>query len=152
MSKNRIAGARGSRSAGVVTSDGIRSLEASCMTQMFVGFASRCCSAPRGGFYAISRHFFLNKKQEIRISQTSWSRAGSQLSTGPDSADGRDREEDLIERLSGRFCRSPINRGSEQFKKCLQQGEREVRKPAETTSFPLEPGFQKGNAVPGTSV
>lgn len=66
------------------------------MTQMFVGFGSRCCSAPRGVLCNIEA-FFLNKNREIRISQTSWSVAGSRLSTASDSVDGQDEEEDIIE-------------------------------------------------------
>lgn len=94
--KNWISGVRGSRSARVFTSDGIQSLEASCMTQMFVGFGSRCCCASRGVLCNIEA-LFLNKNREICISQTSWSVAGSRLSIGPDAVDGQDKEEDIIE-------------------------------------------------------
>lgn len=69
------------------------------MTQMFVGFGSRCCSAPRGDLCIIEA-VFLNKNQEICISQTSWSVAGSRLSTRPDE-DGQDKEGDIIEMGSG---------------------------------------------------
>lgn len=94
--KNWISGVRGSRSTRVFTSDGIQSLEASCMTQMFVGFGSRCCCASRGVLCNIEA-LFLNKNREICISQTSWSVAGSWLSIGPDAVDGQDKEEDIIE-------------------------------------------------------
>lgn len=94
--KNWIAGACGSQSTYVFTSDGIWSLEASRMTQMFVGFGSRCCFAPWGVLFN-TEALFLNKNREICISQTSWSAAGSRLSTGPDSEDGQDEGEDIIE-------------------------------------------------------